>query len=38
MFVGDEYGIEGVEVDSQHLLTEVGTAVNEYAFALYLHQ
>lgn len=31
VFVGDEYGIEAAEVSGEHLLTEVRSAVDEYA-------
>lgn len=31
VLMGDEYGIEAAKLHAEHLLTEVGTAVDEYA-------
>jgi hypothetical protein len=39
MDVGDEHGVNGHEVrHTQHLFAEVGSAVNEDAHAIHLHQ
>lgn len=36
VLVGDEYCVQGTEIDRQHLLTEVGTAIDKDALAMHI--
>jgi hypothetical protein len=38
MFVGEEYRIEAFKRDAEHLLTEVGAAIQKYAVSVLLQE